>query len=239
MRILFLSLSLLFVQFTLHAQISISDIVIDDSQSFSKVYNNNNEVSKKFSNTKEWIAKTYGNYQSVLQFEDDKNYKIIIKGVQPFEEEKAETGHSSGRVYIFTNAVLCYTLTIDCKNDKYRIKMENVSIKEHVKTNIVMLSKLKNEEFTKTVDEFIDPSPFIKTLETDENSLSKLLLMDTSKMKKRDKTEHDRIISLFKLTVNYDKQQIENMEVRKNRIYDFIADLYNSLSKAIEYNDDF
>ena len=70
----------MFVQFKLCAQIIGSDIVIDDKQCFSKVYNNSNDISKKFSNAKEWIAKTYGDYQSVLQFEDDKNYKIIIKG---------------------------------------------------------------------------------------------------------------------------------------------------------------
>lgn len=240
MKSLFLSLSLLFVQLTIQAQTSTSEVIIDDNQSISKVYNNNNEVAKKFSNAKEWIAKTYGNYQSVLQFEDNENYKIIIKSIQPFKEEKAETSHPSGRVYIFTNASLCYTLTIDCKSDKYRIKMENININEHVKTNIVMLSDLRNEKFTKTVEEFTDPSPFIKALEADEKLLTELLEVDTSKLKKKYmREEHERTINLTNIKIDYDKQQIKNMDERKNIIYSFISDLYNSLSKAIEYNDDF
>ena len=240
MRKVILILSFMFVQFKLCAQIIGSDIVIDDKQCFSKVYNNSNDISKKFSNAKEWIAKTYGDYQSVLQFEDDKNYKIIIKGVQTFEEERAETSHSSGRVFIFTNASLCYTLTIDFKEDRYRLKMEDICVKERVKTNIIMLSSLSTEEFIKTVDDFTSPTTFVNLLEADNKLLSQLQEVDTSTMKKKwMKEEHQRNIRLTEMKIVYDKQQIENMEVRKKNIYNFIANLYNSLSGAIEYNDDF
>ena len=90
------------------------------------------------------------------------------------------------------------------------------------------------------MDDFTSPTTFVNLLEADNKLLSQLQEVDTSTMKKKwMKEEHQRNIRLTEMKIVYDKQQIENMEVRKKNIYNFIANLYNSLSGAIEYNDDF
>ena len=81
----FVSLVLMFSSLIAMAQIKESDVVIEKGMdSFSYVFTNTNAAKLNHSNAKQWVAKTFGDYKSVLQYEDDENYKIIIKD----EEDK-------------------------------------------------------------------------------------------------------------------------------------------------------
>jgi len=94
--------------------------------------------AQKLSNFKEWATKTFGDYKAVLQYEDADNCKLIIKGKLPLDE----VIEFAGRYRIFYNSVLSFTLSFDGKDNKYRLKFENMDC-EVVKTEETPLG---NEE---------------------------------------------------------------------------------------------
>lgn len=96
----------------------------------TKVYETSvNNAKSKHLLAKEWIAKTFGDYKSVLQFEDDEACKIIVKGFSPMSDDSK----------------LSYTITIDSKDDKYRIIISDLAIKDYILQTSRML-KLDESE---------------------------------------------------------------------------------------------
>lgn len=75
-----------------------------------------NSAVQKHLLSKEWVAKSFGDYNSVLQFEDDSNFKIIVKGQYAMSDRRK----------------LSFTITIDSKDDKYRVRLSDLLIKEYV-----------------------------------------------------------------------------------------------------------
>lgn len=114
MRRVIISVVLLLATAITRAQdFSVDVLAIDNS--LIRVYEtSSNNAEKKHLLAKEWAAKKFGDYKSVLQFEDDQTHKIIIKG------------HSD--VY---KGNLSYTITIDSKDDKYRVKIEDLIVKDY------------------------------------------------------------------------------------------------------------
>lgn len=119
--------------------------------SYSKIYNDSIPKSIKFSNTKEWIAKTFGDYKSVLQYEDAENYKIIIKGISALKDIISYEGN----IRIIEKPDLLFTLIIECKDDKYRLKFENMTVNDIKQKEISLLTKSETK-LTYTIDEFIE-----------------------------------------------------------------------------------
>lgn len=96
-----------------------------DNNEYSQIYLDSATTQKqKYDNAKVWIANTFGDYKSVLQFEDNERGKIIIKGfselddIIEFDDDRNKSQYSP---------ILNFTLTIDCRNDKFRLKFENLS----------------------------------------------------------------------------------------------------------------
>lgn len=108
-----------------NAQVSMDDIPLESS--FSQVFNSNIDINTKMTNARTWIAKTYGDYKSVLQFEDSDKARIIIKGVS----------HLKTHLYFDTGGKkeysATYNITFDFKEDRYRILFDNVGIHEYYK----------------------------------------------------------------------------------------------------------
>lgn len=75
-----------------------------------------NSAAQKHLLSKEWVAKSFGDYKSVLQFEDDSNCKIIVKGFSAMSDDSK----------------LSYAITIDAKDDKYRVQFSDLLIKDYV-----------------------------------------------------------------------------------------------------------
>ncbi|NDV84892.1 DUF4468 domain-containing protein [Bacteroides sp. 51] len=121
-----------------------------DNSSYTLINENAIPKNVKFSNVKQWVAKTFGDYKSVLQYEDPENCKIIIKGIVGMEKytyyvnEKRVVGKPD----------LSFTLTIDCKDDKYRLKFENMTV-DLVEDRTVALLKYVTTERTCTLADFV------------------------------------------------------------------------------------
>lgn len=95
-----------------------------EGQSYTKVYYDSIiPALQKFNNAKEWVATSFGDYQSVLQYEDRESFKIIIKASAPIEKV-----FDTANVRISYEPILNFTLTIDCRDDKFRMKFENMNL---------------------------------------------------------------------------------------------------------------
>ena len=106
------------------------------SDELSRVYETSaNQASVKHILAKEWVAKTFGDYKSVLQFEDDNACKIIVKGFSPMSDDSK----------------LSYTITIDSRDDKYRVVISDLEIRDYV----LQVSRIlkSNAEETRLLEE--------------------------------------------------------------------------------------
>ena len=88
----------------------------------SHVFYSDIPTVKKMGNAKSWIAKTFGDYDEVLQLEDKENQRIIIKGGTPVIHEYDASIHSN------TAENYTFTMTMDFKEDRYRIRFEDITI---------------------------------------------------------------------------------------------------------------
>ena len=81
-----LLLVLLLLGLTSMAQVKPEDVVVTNN-AFEHVFQSTIPANIKQLNAKQWIAKNFGDYKSVLQFEDDANHRIIIKGTMAIVDE--------------------------------------------------------------------------------------------------------------------------------------------------------
>ena len=107
---------------------------------FMEVVQSKYMKSDLFSNAKEWIAKTFKDYKNVIQFDDQTNGKIIIKGKTPVNFLGGQKN-----IIAKTTEVLEYTITIECKDKKYRYLIDNVSVEE---TRICITGRKSTYNFT-------------------------------------------------------------------------------------------
>lgn len=225
----------------LHAQIGINEINIE-MDSFSKIFSNTNPAETKLSNAKEWVAKTYGDYKAVLQLEDEANCKLIIKGINKLPSEQSI--EAKGAIEIIRHPQLRYTLTIDCKDDKYRIKLENIRVE--IKQLFYVIGSPTTSTRTYNIDEFYFNEDILKCETTINESTTQLKLLkaqDTNSMNKKEIRAYRKEISNEEeklATAQVQKEKLEKQkEIRMINLKKEIYNLVNSLIKSIESNDNF
>ncbi len=103
-----------------------------EGDTYTKICTSNIPKMLKYSNAKAWIAKTFGNYQSVVQLEDQESCKIILKGLLELTNEIEIIDKVSN---VTVTPTLNFMLTIDCKDDKFRLKFENMRIDMLIASN--------------------------------------------------------------------------------------------------------
>ena len=124
-RILFLDLALLFV-IAVYSQNYEFPKNADGEYEFSEVVESNLSKGTLFANATSWAMKFYeeDGYKNVVQLESElegrlviKDYDVVIDGY----EVKNKSNFRTEKVY--------YTLTIDCKDNKYRYVIDEIKIK--------------------------------------------------------------------------------------------------------------
>lgn len=231
----FVSLVLMFSSLIAMAQIKESDVVIEKGMdSFSYVFTNTNAAKLNHSNAKQWVAKTFGDYKSVLQYEDDENYKIIIKGQSKLPLEDNSSVSATSVTMDISGYNLTYTITIDSKDERFRAKMEDIQVIRDHRTSHT------NEKSTLSLDEYLAQSGSLDSGYTKmANEVEELEGMDTSKMKKKELNEHQRKLRVAKEVLSMiEKRQASNQK-REPAVKDVIYTLFASLEKAAAVNDDF
>lgn len=88
----------------------------------SFVYETEQAPDIVYNGAKKWVAKTFKEYKDVVQMEDINSQTIVFKG--SIRQKLYKTSKCS------YYSILFYTATIECKEKKYRIKLEDFSVKE-------------------------------------------------------------------------------------------------------------
>lgn len=130
MKKLLMTAFFVLIQFAVFAQEPTGDnLITPETTELSQVYQSSVSLSQKHLNAKAWIAKNFGDYNSVVKMEDATAGKIIGKGLSQLEPIEQKT---QSLVMRFSFNVK-YTFTVDSKEDKFRIKIEDIVIDETIK----------------------------------------------------------------------------------------------------------
>lgn len=118
-----------------YAQTEISNnrLTIEDvplATEMSHVFYSDVPVKEKFGNAKSWVARSFGDYNSVVQLEDADNNRLIIKGGTPIEyrNEQFKGGSDITTFTFHFSENYIFTMIIDLKEDRFRIKFEDITI---------------------------------------------------------------------------------------------------------------
>lgn len=136
---------------------SISFYPQNPSGIISFVFESKQSPSIVFNNAKQWVAKTFSEYKDVVKMEDMNTYTLVFKGSMRQRVYKALFKNSP----ITYTPILQFTATVECKDGRFRIKMEDFSIKE----NSTFLSNNVTSEMTfQKIQELID-SPKVTSVD--------------------------------------------------------------------------
>ena len=222
------------------AQVAIEDI--PEEPTFSHVFNSNLDINKKFVNAKSWIATNFGDYKSVLQYEDAENYRIIIKGKSPVRLEVTEQKSGVLTVQWKTTYQYHFTMVFDFKDDRYRIRFEDIAIKMGV--------SIGDKELLSDVDVKWD-NYFTLDTSTAEKELAELKAQKEELQAQLNGTRRKREIERLNAEIQgIDEQIADKVDYIENRapkkhIEDVLhfkvafCSLLNSAAQQIEYDDDF
>lgn len=205
------------------------EIPLDSEMSF--VINSDVPINTKMVNAKSWIAKSFGDYKSVLQYEDYENHRIIIKGTATIS-----TSTSGNAANKYTAS---FTSTYDFKEDKFRIKYEDVSIHFTVYYN----GKTFFEQDYSVV-EYVTTIKSEQYLEKKLIELMELTEQDVSSLSKKEKENHQAKIEKVEQEIieQREKLKTEAPQIAKQHSDDYqtlFFTLINSAAKEIDFNDDF
>jgi hypothetical protein len=203
-------ISLIIIANSSHAQEILFPVTASGEIEFAEVVEVNNTKTKLFSNAKEWIAKTYGDYKVVVQFEDPVDGKIIIKG-----KSKVPLNVTSSTEYVY------YTITIECRDNKYRYKIGDLSLLGT--TEIFGVEAHSMNEY---------PFDHLKAINRYKSKRELLLTEDISKLNKKALDEHQREVEIL-------GNSIKNEEFEYESEYKTIINLIGSLRLAMSQNDEF
>lgn len=89
----------------------------------SFVFQSTNSPDIAFNNAKQWIAKNFSEYNEVVKMEDATTRTLVFKGHQLIGRYESVTKRGFPIVYRLS---LDYTATIECKEGRFRIKMEDL-----------------------------------------------------------------------------------------------------------------
>lgn len=208
-----------------------------DSQNYSFPTNENGEyefsevvtcsLSKQalYTNAKAWVTDMFKNPKAAIQLESEASGKIVVNGnYDKFTIKSVEDDYSG-----FEYERVYFTITIDCKDNKYRYRINNIDLKS------VNYSTYSHRDYETSIKH--------------EDHLTKI------NWAKQDKAEIARKMEVAKETLKgrkYEKEmevlnkklkEAEEKIIYENRIYfeeyNYFKSLGYSIKKGMAVNDDF
>lgn len=206
------------------SRITEDDIPLESSMSF--VFDSNVPIETKMVNAKTWIAKTYGDYKSVLQYEDAESHRIIIKGKAPISV--SVSGDASGTY------TASFTTTFDFKDDRFRIKYEDIRLMYTVSYHGHDL------DIETTLQEFFTPIKTERYIAEKKLQLKELLKADPSKMRRKEKESFEKRIAELERDIKEREEYLntEALESINKHINDYQSSFCNLINSAVEVIDD-
>jgi hypothetical protein len=97
--------------------------------SYTYIGYSNNTRKDIFNNVKEWIAKNFGDYNRVVKLQDSESGKIVMKGkLPPRHDMDTKKTNVDKMIIYYLNTQTEFTLTIEVKEGRYRLKFEDVAV---------------------------------------------------------------------------------------------------------------
>jgi hypothetical protein len=186
---------------------------------FTEIVECNQPVNIMYSNAKEWIALTFGDYKSVIQFEDETNYKLILKGLTKVSNVFSQLNSlSSGDPA--PRETINYTITMEFKEGKYRYRISDIVNS----TDEYFLGSWKTTKTTM-------PEQYNEIIKAQEES-NQLKAKDKSLLKKKEIKDLEESIS------NLDTKY-STLAVSYAYAYSYFPKLIQSLKESIDKNNGF
>lgn len=204
------------------AQIEIKD------NTYTQVQECSLSAEQIYSKAKKWASRAFVDLSNVLKIDDAEHHEFVIKAIisQPVHKEYNGLRVVKNKVYS--------TLTVTCKDNKYRVKFEDLYVKIHQDNSKVPANADKHFEMTFTEFEKManDLSNKYKTINAKYKSLN--AKQEEGKLTKEEKSElkqlHKELVPLS-WTTSY-KDDVQRV---KNDIERMIKGLHNEVVK----DDDF
>jgi hypothetical protein len=143
-------------------------------------------------NAKTWIAKTFGDYKAVIQFEDDVNEKLIVKGVSLGHRQDANMKLAALGIILGNYEKISYTITIECKDNRFRYTIDNIECKLYSIGDGSDVGTYTIIERLNLYNKAKDAIPIA------EQVLNDVEAVDISRLKKKEKKEHQSAIKTAK-----------------------------------------
>ena len=229
---------MLFVSFALgiNAQIQPDSITVNNNTCF-EVFMNDIPAKEKMSLEKSWISKNFGDYKSVLQYEDDVKNTIVIKGKLQLFSSSAEAqidklskmvGNATDKRYMF------FTIEFLNKDDRYRVRFSDIAIKASFGAAYGkgLLSEQTYEEWTNQ-----GVKKAMNNLTKAQNELESLKSSKTTDKKPNEIKKIDKEIAKVEKEINDCKEKldrkIKKSEQEKKWLNANLAAIFNSISSSI------
>jgi len=179
------------------------------------------------SNAQTWIAKTFGDYKAVLQFEDAENGKINIKGESDIPAYPLSRVNQSGSID--------YMLTIECKDSKYRYTLNILRLS----FSFSFMGSTFNTTKTSPQVHIVDINEASEELAIKQDSFNQLSNVDLTPLKKKE--AKDITAKKAKLTneIKATTKRIKEAEYFYNQEYIITTSLITSLKNGMAVNDEF
>lgn len=181
--------------------------------------------SKLYTNAQEWISNTFGDYKKVIQLEAPAEGKLILKGLSNLEYKAIDEDYKG-----FSYETISYTITIDCKDNKYRYKIANLDL-QHIQYSA---------NAYREVSIHIAPSYHLDKIELAEDAIERYKnRIDEKKSTIKNSKKLEREILPYKKWIAEEEKTIKDSKSFYLEEYSIITNLALSLQKAMEANNDF
>ena len=236
-RICFLLVFFTSFVFDLYAQIQPDSINVKNNSCFV-VFMNDIPSKEKMSLEKSWITNNFGDYKSVLQYEDEVKKTIVIKGRlqlyrSSLEASTEKLNQYSGKAS-FGKRYMLFTIEFSNKEDRYRIRISDISIKDN--SLIAYGGGSRDNTYEEYTDEGYGKALFKYT--TKDIELNKLKAVETKDMKPGELKKHDEDIlqcekELDKLKEKMEKKKAKS-DAEKKWLNEYLANIFNSINENMQ-----
>lgn len=184
---------------------------------FLEVIQTSVPVQLQWANAKQWITTNFGDYKSVVQFEDVETHKIVLKGkihIDP-QSDKALLRNTINKYTYFKEDNITFIVTIECKDGRYRYRINGFQIDRNLH-----FRKRGSIEFDKKIQIPISYNEY--AADSLQNMISSMQSADISSTGKSEQNQIDDLIQY--------QQLYNNLDIFTHRR---ILDLINSLKTAM------
>jgi hypothetical protein len=211
-------------------------ILLSQDYSFSKDENGEDYISEVvecttskeqlFSNAQEWIAKTFGDYKSVIQFENKDDGKLIIKGF-------GDVTHVRSYLSSTLSEKIKFTMTIEFKDNRYRYTISDIVIVQTFKMPYVGTTTSEENHHS----HLVNIEEYNVKVNNYEEELSRLKGTQLDELKKKERKKILEEMEKIEDSIDSNKLYISSEITFYQEEYEVMTSIVQSLKVAMLKDD--